>query len=227
MAGSIDDILQGIVPDPTKDPAADPEKDLNTEEVTDPENDKELTPEEVKKQNAAYAKMRVENRTLKTQVDSLTKQLAEISKAQKNPDNTEQDEKDLKKDQTDLERRLAEIEEKLKQTTSDLEAEKTEKRKQVAITNLTSLRDEYNLTPDDLVQFAEDAEARGINLAEDPYRIRDHYRMLYMDKIVEAEVTKKLKEQGLLGDGASLGPKGGGKGPNKGASFDDILKQIK
>ena len=227
----IDEIIQQVAgkttpnPDPSKtDDVVVDNKEIE-ENLTTTEEDSEEA-----KQNAAFAKMRVENKTLKAQLSQLESQLAEVNKRLANP-NPDQTKTEVKKDeemQTSLEERLAKIEKQLTQTTQELEQERTEKQKQVIINNLTTLKNQYALTPNDLVQFAEDAEAQGYDLSRNPENIMNIYRVIYMDKIVEAEVNKKLKEQGLItGDsGASTGPKGAKRNPGGTVSFNEIVNQV-
>ena len=219
----IDDILESINknnPDPVKqdpDPAKLDPDPLKQDPNIDPEDDDNS-------KNAAFAKMRVENKTLKMQVDGLQKQLEEVNKKLSDPNQSKIEKKEIKEEQTGLEERLAKIEEQLKMTSQELENERISKKRDLAIASLTNLRDTYNLKATDLVQFAEDAEARGLNLADNPERISDYYRLLYMDKIVAGEVEKALKSKGL-NPGASSGPKGQLKTQGSGLSINEIIAQ--
>jgi predicted RNase H-like nuclease (RuvC/YqgF family) len=232
---SMDDIIKKVAGDPepeevkdeNQDPEDKPEDNEDQDIETPEENDDNDDNDEASKQNAAFAKMRIENKELKSQIAKLTEDLKSVNKNLDDPKADKKDIEENKEEKKDLEARLKEVEDRLNETSKELEEERNLKKRQIAISELNSLKTEYELSPNDLVQFAEDAEKQGYSLADNPEKIRDVYRTIYMNQIIEKEVAKKLKEANIAGNPPGItGPKGQVKSNQGTGSTEDIIKRI-
>lgn len=202
---------QGGDPDPTK---VDPDP---TKKDPDPSQDDP----EAAKQKAAFAAMRVENKTLKEQVNQLLTQTKELTAKLNDPNLTKKEETKLENQKDDVAERLAKIEAELTKTTQELQSEREGRQKNLIVEQVGALKTEFNLTTDELLQFAEDAEKAGFNLRDNPRNMSNIYRALNMDKIVAKEVEKELLKKGL-NPAAITGPRGQNKQVGK-SSLDGII----
>jgi len=175
------------------------------------------------KRDAAFAKMRIEARTKDNRIAELQAKIDELTAKKE-----EEDKADPKADDKDdkVDPKIAALEAKIDALTRT----QTEKEQAIHIENirmnLDSLKTKYNLSDNDMMDFAEQAEMAGYRLGANPKMIENIYQTLNVDKIIALEVEKVKKELAANGNRTpGTGPKRQGTN-NSGKSPAEILAAI-
>lgn len=141
------------------------------------------------KQNRAWAEMRVQNK----RYEQALKRIADMQGI------TVDDL--LEKLQNDTDKVLAEqrgispeIQKQLREQQEELERLKEERNRERFRLGIESLRNEFNLSRDDLFKFLDDAAANGINLLQTSLPLPLVYRALYFDQLVNDAVERARQE---------------------------------
>lgn len=169
-------LQQGTVDEPN------PEDGEENPEEANPEG--EGSEEEERKKASAFAAMRVETKKLQEQNKQLLERLAQLEQAKAPEPKPEGDKPSEKEEpQTDLEKRIALLEEQLRQTQEKTVNDQVRQ-------EVIDLRDKYNLSADDLVEFANELENQGYKLDNLGIPLETLYRGLRYDNLVQREVDK-------------------------------------
>ena len=197
---------------PAADPEADqappttPEPDANTDPAAPPAEPpapelKGYTPEEAAelKQRAAWAAMRTENSSLKQALQQLAQQ--------QNIDVSHIDSKDVQglisvltqaqqpSPKPDVKDIPPEVQQELARLQQQARAAEQENLRVITMQGFQSVQNEYGLTQKDLEAFADQLIAQGLNPYTTPVNLTQAYKMLNTDKIIAAEVDKRIAEQ--------------------------------
>lgn len=145
--------------------------------------------------NAAFAEMRVQNRKMADALAAVLQQHGRDPSLAKNPDQLIQDaenarlEAEAKKQQVpaDLLKRLTQLER------ANLENERT-RLTNAAIAGFQSVKQKYNLTNQDISNFARQLQEAGTNPFEQEMDLEQHYKLHNLDKIIAAESQRAVEE---------------------------------
>lgn len=172
------------------------------------------------KTNQAFAKMRIdlsnkdkEMVALQQAFDEYKKNHPETPAPQVPPVNTPEQNPEILK----MQEKVTALENQLKAQTSEALAGRIRD-------SLVDLQGQYNLSREDLYQFAQDIKDNGLD-ASKPQNYLSYYRQLHFADIVAAEVAKA---QAQLNGGTppSAGPQGGKQTPPSKGSITDVINAI-
>lgn len=196
------------------------------ESVSTPENDevpKEL-PEEERKQAGAFAAMRKRLKELEDENKTL-KQTSDVPKAAEPEPETDKPKKgqDASEEYQQLAKRLEEVE----KYNRKLQEQQVQSR---ITSEIMQLQKTYNLTNDDLAEFADQLEERGFRLTNLNMPLKDMYAAVNHDRLVAAEVERAKREiagQTNYEEAPTTGPKEtGGKSAKQKDNLLSTLRRV-
>ena len=193
------------------------------EEVTPPEDqgEQDSKPEQDSKSGAAFAAMRKEISELRKMNEDLQAQLQSKPEPEPSPDKKEEPQSD-EKDEA-----LRKYEERLEMLEAERKKEQEERQLANLAYQLQELQKEHDLTRDDLVEFADAAQKKGIDIANSPLGLKELYVSMNYNKIVEREVERVKKELASNSeDYPSSGPTKTARDSGKGLSINSVLDKI-
>lgn len=194
--------------------------------VSTPENDevpKEL-PEEERKQAGAFAAMRKRLKELEDENKTL-KQTSDVPKAAEPEPETDKPKKgqDASEEYQQLAKRLEEVE----KYNRKLQEQQVQSR---ITSEIMQLQKTYNLTNDDLAEFADQLEERGFRLTNLNMPLKDMYAAVNHDRLVAAEVERAKREiagQTNYEEAPTTGPKEtGGKSAKQKDNLLSTLRRV-
>jgi len=158
------------------------------------------------KRDAAFAKMRIENKTKDTNIKALQAKIDALEAGKPTPKvETKPDEKEL----TATDKKIADLEAKLDEITNSNTKKAQDAHVENIRSNLDSLKTKYVLSDNDMMDFAEQAETAGYSLGANPLMIENIYRTLNVDKLVASELARAKKElETNKNRSPGVGPKG-------------------
>lgn len=178
------------------------------------------------KSSAAFAAMRKRISELETQLKEANDNKAST---QENQQQQEKQQTDGQEDQGESQKENPEYK-ALQERLDRLEQERKQEQEQRKMTQtayeLQQLQDQYKLSSDDLYKFADDAQAKGIDLMNTDFSVQDVYNTVYHEQIVQSEVERVKQE--LQNQEANPQPSSGPrtKSTPKGTGGKSILDTI-
>lgn len=194
----INDNPPGSPPPETSDTSASTEEQDNvTTETTagDGSSESETVVNDQSKANAAFAEMRTMNRKMQDALAAVLQQHGKDPALAKNPEQLIQDaenarleaEAQKQKVPADLLKRLTQLEK------TNMENERA-RLTNAALSGFQAVKQKYNLTNQDVSNFARQLQEAGTNPFEKEMDLDLHYRLHNLDKIIAAESQKAVEE---------------------------------
>lgn len=194
----INDNPPGTPPPETSDTSASAEEqDTVATETTDGDgaSESESTTNNQSKANAAFAEMRTMNRKMQDALAAVLQQHGKDPALAKNPEQLIQDaenarleaEAQKQKVPADLLKRLTQLEK------TNMENERA-RLTNAALSGFQAVKQKYNLTNQDISNFAKQLQDAGTNPFEKEMDLDLHYRLHNLDKIIAAESQKAVEE---------------------------------
>ena len=196
------------------------ETDESTDEEVDskPKEDEEETDEtkeDERKQASAFAAMR-----------KRLKELEEENKALKTQQNPKEEPAGEEKPKETEDSETSELEERLTKAEKYIRQMELEKQQQRVTQEIIDVKQRYNLSSDELSEFADELEKRGFQIGNTSMSLTDMYAAINHEKIVQAEVEKAKQ---LIAHQSGDTPPSTGPKPNTGGATkqkDDVRSTI-
>lgn len=222
---NIQTVIDGIEDDENPKDNEDPSKEQDPKSQEDPDADSKSKDEETptKESGHAFAAMRKRISELTKENEDLAKKL-ESSAAQPS---TQGKDADTKQQVDENNSEISELRKEIAELKSEREREKEDQKVSQKAYELQKVRDEFNLSNEQLKKFADDADKRGYDILTSPMSVRDIYVSINHDALVR-DVEERTKKQ-LLEQQDGLAPSTGPKSPQrtqKGKPISEILDKI-